>query len=198
MLGDGIVSFGTASVTVCCKNENASPKIVFDTPSLPSTCNAAEKLLIHETAAKLHLAQIAERLVKAGVQLRGDEAARKIVPGMKAATEADWSEEYLDLIMAVKVVKSLDEAIRHIQTYGSSHTDAIVTADAKSAQRFLNEVDSASVMWNCSTRLADGGQYGLGAELGISTQKLHARGPMGADDLTCLKWVILGEGQVRT
>jgi glutamate-5-semialdehyde dehydrogenase len=164
----------------------------------PSTCNAAEKLLIHETAAKLHLAQIAERLVKAGVQLRGDEAARKIVPGMKAATEADWDEEYLDLIMAVKVVKSLDEAILHIQKHGSSHTDAIVTADPASAQRFLNEVDSASVMWNCSTRLADGGHYGLGAELGISTQKLHARGPMGADDLTCLKWVVLGEGQVRT
>jgi glutamate-5-semialdehyde dehydrogenase len=164
----------------------------------PSTCNAAEKLLIHETAAKLHLAQIAERLVKAGVQLRGDEAARKIVPGMKAATEADWDEEYLDLIMAVKVVKSLDEAILHIQKHGSSHTDAIVTADPASAQRFLNEVDSASVMWNCSTRLADGGHYGLGAELGISTQKLHARGPMGADDLTCLKWVVLGEGQLRT
>ena len=163
----------------------------------PATCNAAEKLLIHETAAKLMLPQIAERLVKAGVQLRGDDAARKLVPGMKAATEADWGEEYLDLIMAVKVVKSIDEAIQHIQTYGSSHTDAIVTADAVSAQRFLNEVDSASVMWNCSTRLADGGHYGLGAELGISTQKLHARGPMGADDLTCLKWVVLGEGQVR-
>lgn len=163
----------------------------------PATCNAAEKLLIHETAAKLHLAQIAERLVKAGVQLRGDEAARKLVPGMKPATEADWSEEYLDLIMAVKVVKSLDEAIRHIQTYGSSHTDAIVTADPDNAQRFLNEVDSASVMWNCSTRLADGGHYGLGAELGISTQKLHARGPMGADELTCLKWVVFGTGQIR-
>ncbi|HEX7896470.1 MAG TPA: glutamate-5-semialdehyde dehydrogenase [Planctomycetota bacterium] len=164
----------------------------------PATCNAAEKLLIHETAAKLQLPQIAERLMKAGVQLRGDDAARRLVPGMKAATEADWDEEYLDLIMAVKVVKSLDEAIQHIQKHGSSHTDAIVTADAASAQRFLNEVDSASVMWNCSTRLADGGHYGLGAELGISTQKLHARGPMGADDLTCLKWVVLGEGQVRT
>ena len=163
----------------------------------PATCNAAEKLLIHETAAKLHLAQIAERLVKAGVQLRGDEAARKLVPGMKAATDADWDEEYLDLIMAVKVVKSIDEAILHIQKHGSGHTDAIVTADSASAQRFLNEVDSSSVMWNCSTRLADGGQYGLGAELGISTQKLHARGPMGADDLTCLKWVVFGEGQVR-
>lgn len=161
------------------------------------TCNAAEKLLIHEKVAAAQLPQIAERLVKAGVQLRGDDAARKLVPGMKAASEQDWGEEYLDLIMAVKVVKSLDEAILHIQTHGSHHTDAIVTADAQAAQRFLNEVDSASVMWNCSTRLADGGQYGLGAEIGISTEKLHARGPMGAEELTCLKWVVLGEGQIR-
>ena len=163
----------------------------------PGTCNAAEKLLIHEKVAAAQLPQIAERLMKAGVQLRGDDAARKLVPGMKPASEQDWGEEYLDLIMAVKVVKNLDEAIQHIQTHGSHHTDAIVTADAPVAQRFLNEVDSASVMWNCSTRLADGGQYGLGAEIGISTEKLHARGPMGAEELTCLKWVILGEGQVR-
>jgi glutamate-5-semialdehyde dehydrogenase len=161
------------------------------------TCNAAEKLLIHEKAAAAQLPQIAERLAKAGVQLRGDDAARKLVPGMKPASDADWDEEYLDLIMAVKVVKSLDEAILHIQKHGSSHTDAIVTSDAAAAQRFLNEVDSASVMWNCSTRLADGGQYGLGAEIGISTDKLHARGPMGAEELTCLKWVVTGEGQVR-
>ncbi len=164
----------------------------------PGTCNAAEKLLIHEKAAAELLPSIAERLQQAGVQLRGDEAARKLVPGMKAATDEDWGEEYLDLIMAVKVVRSLDEAILHIQAHGSAHTDAIVTADAEAARRFLNEVDSASVMWNCSTRLADGGQYGLGAEIGISTDKLHARGPMGAEELTCLKWVVLGEGQIRT
>jgi len=163
----------------------------------PSTCNAAEKLLIHEKAAPALLPQIAERLLKAGVKLRGDEASRKIVPAIKAAEESDWAEEYLDLIMAVKVVKDLDEAIRHIEKYGSAHTDAIVTADEAAARRFLSEVDSASVMWNCSTRLADGGQYGLGAELGISTQKLHARGPMGADELTCLKWVVTGNGQIR-
>ena len=163
----------------------------------PGTCNAAEKLLIHEKAAPTLLPQIAERLLKAGVQLRGDEAARKLVPAMKAAKEEDWGEEYLDLIMAVKVVKSLEEAIQHIQTYGSAHTDAIITTNSVTALRFLNEVDSASVMWNCSTRLADGGQYGLGAEIGISTEKLHARGPMGAEELTCLKWVILGEGQIR-
>lgn len=163
----------------------------------PGTCNAAEKLLIHEKAAPTLLPQIAERLLKAGVKLRGDEASRKIVAEIKPAQESDWAEEYLDLIMAVKVVKDLDEAIRHIEKYGSAHTDAIVTSDEAAARRFLNEVDSASVMWNCSTRLADGGQYGLGAELGISTQKLHARGPMGAEELTCLKWVVTGNGQIR-
>jgi len=163
----------------------------------PATCNAAEKLLIHEKVAEKMLPQIAERLIKAGVKLRGDAAARRLVPDIKAAGEEDWSEEYLDLIMAVKVVKDVDEAIRHINAYGSAHTDAIVTANEQTAKRFLNEVDSSSVMWNCSTRLADGGQYGLGAEIGISTDRLHARGPMGAEELTCLKWVVTGEGQLR-
>jgi glutamate-5-semialdehyde dehydrogenase len=164
----------------------------------PGTCNAAEKLLIHEKVAAAQLPGIAERLTKLGVQLRGDEAARKLVPGMKAATEKDWDEEYLDLIMTVKVVKDLDDAVRHINRHGSAHTDAIVTGDETAAKRFLQEVDSASVMWNCSTRLADGGQYGLGAEIGISTERLHARGPMGAEELTCLKWVVIGEGQLRS
>ena len=163
----------------------------------PATCNAAEKLLIHEKVAEKMLPQIAERLLKAGVKLRGDAAARKLVADMKAASEQDWSEEYLDLIMAVRVVKDLDEAIRHINQYGSAHTDAIITGNEAAARRFLNEVDSSSVMWNCSTRLADGGQYGLGAEIGISTERLHARGPMGADELTCLKWVVTGNGQLR-
>jgi len=164
----------------------------------PATCNAAEKLLIHEKVAEKLLPQIAERLVKAGVKLRGDDAARRLVKEIKAAAESDWSEEYLDLIMSVKVVKDLDEAIRHINHYGSAHTDAIITSSEATARRFLNEVDSSSVMWNCSTRLADGGQYGLGAEIGISTERLHARGPMGAEELTCVKWVITGEGQLRT
>jgi glutamate-5-semialdehyde dehydrogenase len=164
----------------------------------PGTCNAAEKLLIHEKVAEKMLPQIAERLLKAGVKLRGDDASRRLVKDIKAAAESDWSEEYLDLIMTVKVVKDLDEAIRHINHYGSAHTDAIVTANEAAARRFLNEVDSSSVMWNCSTRLADGGQYGLGAEIGISTERLHARGPMGAEELTCVKWVITGEGQLRT
>jgi glutamate-5-semialdehyde dehydrogenase len=164
----------------------------------PATCNAAEKLLIHEKVAEKLLPQIAERLVKAGVKLRGDDAARRLVKEIRAAAESDWSEEYLDLIMSVKVVKDLDEAIRHINQYGSAHTDAIVTSNEAAARRFLNEVDSSSVMWNCSTRLADGGQYGLGAEIGISTERLHARGPMGAEELTCIKWVVIGEGQLRT
>jgi glutamate-5-semialdehyde dehydrogenase len=163
----------------------------------PGTCNAAEKLLIHERVAEKLLPQIAERLVKAGVKLRGDDAARRIVKDMKPAVDADWDEEYLDLIMSVKIVRDLDEAIRHINTRGSAHTDAIITANESAARRFLNEVDSSSVMWNCSTRLADGGQYGLGAEIGISTERLHARGPMGAEELTCLKWVVTGEGQLR-
>jgi len=164
----------------------------------PATCNAAEKLLIHEKVAEKLLPQIAERLVKAGVKLRGDDASRRLVKEIKAASESDWSEEYLDLIMSVKVVKDLDEAIRHINHYGSAHTDAIVTSSEPAARRFLNEVDSSSVMWNCSTRLADGGQYGLGAEIGISTERLHARGPMGAEELTCVKWVITGDGQLRS
>jgi glutamate-5-semialdehyde dehydrogenase len=148
-------------------------------------------------AAVAMLPQIAERLVKAGVKLKGDDGSRKLVPQIKPATEADWSEEYLDLVMAVKIVRDLDDAIRHINTYGSAHTDAIVTGNEVAARRFLNEVDSSSVMWNCSTRLADGGQYGLGAEIGISTERIHARGPMGAEELTCCKWVVAGEGQLR-
>jgi len=163
----------------------------------PATCNAAEKLLIHEAVAPRLLPIIARRLREAKVELRGDPAACAILPGIKPATEQDWTEEYLDLVLAIKVVKSVDEAIRHINQFGSAHTDAIITANEATARRFLNEVDSSSVMWNCSTRLADGGQYGIGAEIGISTDRIHARGPMGAEELTCLKWVVLGEGQLR-
>ena len=163
----------------------------------PATCNAAEKLLIHVDAAMSMLPQIAERLLKAGVQLRGDDGSRKVVPQIKPATEADWSEEYLDLVMAVKIVRDLDDAIRHINFYGSAHTDAIVTRNEVAARKFLNEVDSSSSSTSRSTRLADGGQYGLGAEIGISTDRIHARGPMGAEELTCAKWVVTGEGQLR-
>ncbi|MBI3269046.1 MAG: glutamate-5-semialdehyde dehydrogenase [Planctomycetes bacterium] len=164
----------------------------------PATCNAAEKLLVHEGIAAAFLPAAAARLAAAGVRLRGDERARALVAGMDPATEADWDEEYLDLLLAVKVVRDVEEAIRHINARGSRHTDAIVTAREATARRFLCAVDSASVLWNASTRMADGGEYGLGAEIGISTDKLHARGPMGVEELTCLKWVVFGTGQLRT
>ena len=137
-------------------------------------------------------------LEERGVRLRGCERARKVLPGIEAATEEDWFEEYLDLILAVRVVSSLDEAIGHINTYGSRHSEAIVTADLGAARRFTAEVDSADVYVNASTRFTDGGQFGLGAEIGISTQKLHARGPMSLRELTSTKFIIYGEGQVRS
>jgi len=136
--------------------------------------------------------------LRARIELRGDDASRQILPAIGSATEEDWYEEYLDLIMGVKVVSSLSEAIDHINHYSSAHTDTIVTSDEASARRFLQEVDSASVLWNASTRMADGGQFGLGAEIGISTDKLHARGPMGIDELTSYKWVAIGTGQLRS
>jgi len=159
----------------------------------PATCNAAEKLLVHERVA----AQFLPRLAGLGVELRGDTRARALVP-MKSATEEDWYEEYLDLVLGVKVVGSLEEAIGHIERYGSHHTDAIVTRDERTARRFLAEVDSATVLWNASTRLADGGVFGLGVEVGISTDRLHARGPMGLAELTTYKWVVEGNGDLRS
>ena len=158
----------------------------------PATCNAAEKVLIHRDIAE----QFVPRLADLGVELRGDEAARGLLD-MKLATEEDWPEEYLDLVLGVKVVASLDDAIDHIEHYGSRHTDAIITEDRAAAERFLEEVDSATVLWNASTRLADGGIFGLGAEVGISTGKLHARGPMGLEELTTYKWVVEGQGNLR-
>ncbi len=155
----------------------------------PATCNAAEKVLIHRDIAE----QFVPRLADLGVELRGDEAARGLLD-MKLATEQDCPEEYLDLVLGVKVVASLDDAIDHIEHYGSHHTDAIITEDRAAAERFLEEVDSATVLWNASTRLADGGIFGLGAEVGISTDKLHARGPMGLEELTTYKWVVEGQG----
>lgn len=158
----------------------------------PATCNAAEKVVIHRDVAS----RFTPRLAELAVELRGDEAARAILE-MSAATESDWSEEYLDLVLGVKIVASLDEAIDHIERYGSHHTDTIVTEDDDAAQRFLKEVDSATVLLNASTRLADGGVFGLGAEVGISTDKLHARGPMGLEELTSYKWVVEGRGDLR-
>jgi len=161
------------------------------------TCNTLETLLVHRDIAAAILPPLARIYVGKGVELRGDEAARALVAEMKPATEEDWYAEYLAPVLAVRVVAGLDEAIDHITQYGSQHTDAIVTEDWSRARRFLREVDSSSVMVNASTRFADGFEYGLGAEIGISTDKLHARGPVGLEGLTSLKWVVLGDGHVR-
>ena len=161
------------------------------------TCNTMETLLIQERMAAGLLPVLGAMYAEAGVELRGCSQTRDLLPGVKAATEDDWYAEYLAPILAVRVVKGMDEAIQHIATYGSAHTDAIVTEDYSRARRFLREVDSSSVMVNASTRFADGGEYGLGAEIGISTDKLHARGPVGVEGLTTLKFVVLGDGQIR-
>ncbi len=163
----------------------------------PAVCNAMETLLVDATVAEAFLPRAARALRARGVELRGCDRSRAIVADMLKATEADWSREYLDLVLSVKVVDGLDAAIAHINTYSSRHTDAIVTSSLAAADRFVTNVDSSSVMVNASTRFADGGEYGLGAEIGISTDKLHARGPMGAADLTTYKWVVTGNGQVR-
>jgi glutamate-5-semialdehyde dehydrogenase len=168
-----------------------------------SPCNAAESLLVHERQAGAFLFNIGMVFAAKGVEMRGDATALsvlKAVPGAKLveAAEADWSEEYLAPVISIKVVKSLDEAIAHINRYGSHHTDAILTTNHPNAMRFLREVDSASVMVNASTRFADGFEYGLGAEIGISTDKFHARGPVGLEGLTSLKWVVFGQGEIRT
>jgi glutamate-5-semialdehyde dehydrogenase len=161
------------------------------------TCNTMETLLVAEAIAPTVLPRIAEIYQKKGVEMRADADARKFVPGAKPATEGDYYTEWLAPVVSIRVVKGLDEAIEHIAKYGSQHTDAIVTADAGRAERFLREVDSSSVMWNASTRFADGYEYGLGAEIGISTDKLHARGPVGLEGLTTQKFVVLGHGEVR-
>lgn len=163
----------------------------------PSVCNAAETLLVNQKIAADFLPGICKRLSDAGVELRGCEKTRAIVAGLKEAAEEDWSEEYLDLILAIKVVDGIEEAIDHINKYGSNHTDTIVTQDYSAAGRFTNEVDSACVFVNVSTRFSDGYEFGKGAEMGISTQKLHARGPMGIEELTTYKYVVTGDGQLR-
>jgi len=163
----------------------------------PGTCNAAEKLLVHEAVAQRFLPTVIEALRAEGVEVRGDESTIKTVWDVKRATEEDWYTEYSDLIMAVKVVKGLDEAIAHINKYGTKHSDAILTLSFEKATRFIQEVDSAAVYWNASTRFTDGNQFGLGAEIGISTQKIHARGPMSAQHLTTTKYFVIGTGQIR-
>jgi len=163
----------------------------------PGVCNAMETLLVHEAVAAAFLPKVAAELRKAGVVLRGCERTRAILPDIETATEEDWSREYLDLILSVRVVRDLDEAIGHIERYGSLHTEAIVTTHYERAQRFLAEVNSSTVLVNASTRFSDGFELGLGAEIGISTTKLHAFGPMGLEELTTSKFVIYGNGQVR-
>jgi glutamate-5-semialdehyde dehydrogenase len=163
----------------------------------PGVCNAVEKILVHKAVAPKFFPMLKKEFDKYGVEIRGDEEARKILKGIKKAKESDWHAEYLDLIVTIKIVKNLDEAIGHINHYGSHHTDGIVTEDKINAAKFSKEVDSACVFHNISTRFSDGYQFGLGAEIGISTDKLHARGPMGVEDLTTYKYVVEGDGQIR-
>lgn len=163
----------------------------------PGVCNAVETLLVHGEVARAFLPKVAQRLAAAGVELKGCPRTRAVLPHIGEATETDWETEYLDLILSIKVVDSFEEAVAHIGRYGSGLAEGIVTSDHGRAQRFLREVDAGVVFVNASTRFADGGEFGLGAEIGISTQKLHARGPMGLKELTCTKFIVLGEGQVR-
>lgn len=168
----------------------------------PGVCNAMETLLVDKAIAPVFLPAIGQKLTEQRVELRVDEASRNILksklPNLKIAEEEDWYAEYLDLILAVRVVDGVKEAIDHINHYGSAHSDSIVTRDEKHAQQFLAEVDSATVYWNASTRFTDGGEFGMGAEIGISTDKIGARGPMGLEELTTYKWIGIGNGQVRT
>jgi glutamate-5-semialdehyde dehydrogenase len=176
----------------------ALPIVVNAKVQRPSVCNAMETLLLDASLPDAGKKRILDALIEKGVVLFGDDATRKLVAGVKRATEDDWRAEYLDLRLAVRVIRDVSEAIAHINTYGSHHTDAIVTESKTEADLFLRLVDSSSVMVNASTRFSDGGEYGLGAEIGISTDKLHARGPMGVADLTTYKWIVKGNGQIRS
>ena len=167
--------------------------------SRPGVCNACETILVHEAIAPTFIPRLAARFAELGVEIRGDERTRELGgPRIVAAAESDWAEEYLALIVAVRVVPTLDAAIAHIEKYGSNHTEAIVTADYAAARRLVDDCTSSTVVVNASTRFGDGGELGLGAEIGISTTKIHAYGPMGARELTTTKFVVLGNGQVRT
>lgn len=183
-------------------HEDADPQMAMDIcinakTQRPGVCNAAETFLIHRNRSLDFLKKLLEELKKRGVEVRGCDETRNLDGSVIQAREEDWFAEYLDMIVAIKVVDSLDQALDHLDKYSSQHTDAIVTESYAAANRFLREVDSASVMVNASTRFSDGGEYGLGAEMGISTDKLHARGPMGAGELTCQKFIVLGAGEVR-
>ena len=183
-------------------DRSADPKMATDIvinakTQRPSVCNAAETLLVHAELAEKWLSGALDALAERGVEIRGDERVRQLWPRAETASEEDWATEYLDLIMAVRVVDSLDDAIDHVNRWGTSNAEAIVTGDVVAARRFTTEVDSGSIFVNTSTRFSDGGEFGYGAEIGISTQKLHARGPMGLRELTTTKYVVWGDGQVR-
>lgn len=176
----------------------ASAIVVNAKTQRPSVCNAAETLLVHQELAEKWLPGVLADLASRGVEIRGDDRARAAWPDARPASEEDWSTEYLDLVLAVRVVDSIDDAIAHVNGYGTSNAEAIVTGDLASARRFAAEVDSGSIFVNASTRFSDGGEFGYGGEIGISTQKIHARGPMGLRELTTTKYVVWGDGQVRT
>lgn len=163
----------------------------------PSVCNAMETLLVHEAVASKFLPQVIAKYQAAGVEIRGCERTCALVPGIEKANEEDWTTEYLDLILAVRVVKDMDQAIAHIEQYGSEHTESIITADYRRSREFIKRVNSSAVMVNASTRFNDGGELGLGAEIGISTSKIHAFGPMGLEELTTTKFIVFGDGQIR-
>jgi glutamate-5-semialdehyde dehydrogenase len=163
----------------------------------PGVCNACESLLIHRDIAAAFVPQICAALIERGVEVRGDSQCRELAEGVKSATEEDWSKEYLDLVISVAITESVESAIEHINRYGSHHTDAIVARETSAIQLFSKLVDSAAVMVNTSTRFHDGGEFGLGAEIGISTDKFHARGPCGLRELTSYKYVCVGNGQIR-
>lgn len=183
-------SMGTQVREICVNSKTSYPG--------GAVCNAVEHLLFHKDIAPTLLPKVCADLASKGVEIRGDELSRELYPSAKPTTQQDWDTEYLALIVSTKVVDSLENAIDHINSFGSHHTDGIVACDSRAIDRFVKGVDSASVMVNASTRFADGGEYGLGAEIGISTDKLHARGPMGASDLTTYKWIVTGDGHCRT
>ncbi len=177
--------------------EKAARIVINAKTQRPGVCNACESLLVHEKIAEVFLPEIGKALQNRKVEIRGDEQTQRLVAGSVPATEEDWATEYEDYIISARVVKDFDEAIAHIRKYTTGHSEAIVTENYTNAQRFLNEVDAAAVYVNASTRFTDGGQFGFGAEIGISTQKLHARGPMGLKELTTTKYIIYGDGQIR-
>lgn len=180
-----------------CDFDMAKNIIINAKTSRPAVCNAAEKMIINENVAEEFLPIIVKALREKDVEIRGDEKVKYLIEGIKKANEEDWSKEYLDYIISAKIVKNVDEAINHINKYGSGHSEAIVTNSYKNSQKFLNKVNAAAVYVNASTRFTDGSEFGFGAEIGISTQKLHARGPMGLKELTTIKYIIYGNGQIR-